>query len=84
MTEKDLIQAGFERVDVTAEESGEEKDFCYYEYYFDDHLSLLGYRDDEVGPGGWCVDFFEAENIRFNNIDNVVNLICLVNNARVK
>ena len=84
MTDEDLIKAGFKRVDVTAEESGDPNDWHYYEYYFDKYLSLIAYRDDDAEPGIWCVDFFEAENIRFTNIDNVVNLIWPVENARVK
>ena len=78
MTEKDLIQAGFKRVDVK-EEDVDEKDWCYYEYHFNEHLSLLACRNDNAkyGEWEWDVDFFEPKDIRFDDEGKLISLIWL-------
>jgi hypothetical protein len=57
MTEKELINAGFKRVDVSAEESG--MDFPYHFFNLsneDESLSLLTNANDEANTAGeWSV-----------------------------
>ena len=49
MKEKELIALGFNRKDVTAEESGDENDWYYYKMDFGDgHLGLMSSSNDEV------------------------------------
>lgn len=85
MNENDLIQAGFKRVDVKEEDVGE-KDWFYYEYHFNEHLSLLAYRNDNAKYGSWEweVDFFEPIDIRFDNLDKLVSIVWLKENPRIK
>lgn len=86
MTEKDLEHAGFVRVDVTAQESGYPKDWYYYTYDLTNSFGLLSCDSDEAEKedGNWYVEIFDADHeIRFVNIDNVLNLIWLIENARI-
>jgi hypothetical protein len=85
MTEKDLEQAGFERLDVTAKESGNPKDWYYYTYDLTNSFRLLSCDSDEAEKedGMWYVEIFDADHeIRFTNIDNLLDLISIINKAK--
>ena len=77
MKEKELIALGFNRRDVTAEESGEENDWHYYEINFGDgHLGLISSSNDEVENGEWSVEIFETTPaIKFKDAKKLSNLI---------
>ena len=54
MKEQDLIDLGFERNDVSAEESGHVR-FYYYTYNITDELSLISSDNGEAKKDGWFV-----------------------------
>ena len=78
MKEKELIALGFERTDVTAEESGYETDWYYYTLTLGNHLCLITNDNTEVDKDKWYVEVFEDETIRFTNSSDVMALIDLI------
>ncbi len=83
MTEKDLIKAGFERVNVSAKESGDKK-FHYYTYDFGNgSFSLISNASDEMHEEGWYVEVFEDDSIKFYYIDDILALISIINKATI-
>ena len=84
MKEEDLISIGFERVDVTKEESGSPNDWYYYTYDLTQHFCLISSDNEEAEKDGWYVEFFEVENeIRFTNVRELAKLITLIENAKI-
>lgn len=80
MTEQDVIKLGFERNDVTAEQSGYENDWYYYTYDFVNGLGLITPDNEEANKSGWYVGFFDTgDKIRFTDIKEVEALINLIN-----
>lgn len=73
MTEQDLVTLGFERVNVSADESGDDTPFHYYTWYpyEDAYLSMLSYSNDEVVNGNWKVILADDMNIVFDDVDDV-------------
>jgi len=82
MKEQDIIDLAFERVDVTAEESGNPKDFYYYIYHLDKTLCLISSCNDEVKKDDWFVEFFEVDGIRFTSYKQLARLIHLIESAK--
>ena len=75
MKEQDLIDLGFERVDVSEEESGD-KPFHYYTYDIGNGtISLITQSNDEVENDNWHVEVFEDTSIRFETIEDVTKFI---------
>ena len=84
MTEKDLINLDFTRVDETAENSGAPNDFHYYTYDVGS-FSLISPSSDEVENDEWYVEVFETPEIRFTNSTEVnILLTLMVNNYKEK
>jgi len=85
MKEKELIALGFNRKDVTAEESGYEGDWYYYEMDFaNGHLGLISPSNNEVEKDEWCVEIFDDNTIRFTDSSDVMAFIDLINRNTVK
>lgn len=84
MKEKELIALGFERTDVTAEESGYETDWYYYTLTLGNHLCLITNDNTEVEKDGWYVEVFEDETIRFTNSEDIKALVDLINRNTLK
>ena len=85
MKEKELIALGFERTDVTAEESGCESDWYYYTYGFGKGaLNLISCDNAEAEKDGWYAEIFEDETIRFTNSSDMMALIDIINRNIVK
>jgi len=75
MKEQDLIDLGFERVDVSKEESGD-KAFYYYTYDIGNGtISLITQSNDEVENDNWHVEVFYDTSIRFETIEDVTKFI---------
>lgn len=78
MSEENLISLGFEKVDVTVEESGYSKDWYYYTYDFSKGFGLISCDNDEAEKDGWYVEIFEAEDIRFTSYQDLSTLIRII------
>lgn len=78
--EQELIDLGFKKVSVTAEESGCELDWYYYSYDFKNvGFSLISNSKTESDEDSWIVETFEDENIIFTNQSDLKLLINLIN-----
>ena len=82
MKEQDLIDLGFERIDISEEQSGDEA-YHYYVYAFTEELHLISCADDEVPDKGWFVQFFDYDNIDFFDKDDVQTLIQIINRNKI-
>ena len=74
MREEFLIQLGFQRNDVSAEESG---DYAFYYYTMDfGDLCLISNSDDEaITDLSWAVEIFDNRALRFTNEEDLKNLV---------
>jgi hypothetical protein len=77
MKEQDLIDLGFERYDVSAEDSGDVP-FYYYTYDITDELCLISSDDGEAKKDGWSVEMFDYDGIKFSNTEDLKTLIDVI------
>jgi hypothetical protein len=77
MKEQDLIDLGFKRYDVSAEESGDVP-FYYYTYDITDELCLISSDDGEAKKDGWSVEMFDYDGIKFTSIEDLKTLINVI------
>ena len=85
MKEKELIALGFERTDVTAEESGYETDWYYYTYTLGNgSICLISNDNTEIEKDEWYAEIFEDETIRFTNSSDVMGFIDVINRNTIK
>jgi hypothetical protein len=81
MTERELEILRFEKVEVSAEESGGEP-FYYYTYDVVNGLSFISNDSDDVKDGEWFVEFFNTEvPVRFYDTVDVLGLINILTKA---
>lgn len=74
MKEEVLVQLGFNRNDVSEEESGASA-FHYYTMDFGT-LCLISNANDEVGEDGeWMVEIFDDQSIEFKNEEDLRALV---------
>jgi hypothetical protein len=73
MKEEILIELGFEKNEVSEEESGNYP-FYYYTMEFGD-LTLISNADDEATKGSWLVEIFDYQTIQINDEQDLKNLI---------
>lgn len=81
MKEQNLIDLGFERVNVSPEEAGDENGFHYYTYDFSDSrgLSLISNSNDEAEKAGqWVVEIFDYDNITFTDVEKVLEFTTII------
>jgi hypothetical protein len=84
MTEQYLIKLGFDRIDVTAGESGYPEDWYYYTYDLTNHLSLISCDNNEAKKSGWYVEIFDVgADIRFTSHTELFTLIHIIENAKI-
>jgi hypothetical protein len=81
MTEQDLLDLGFKRTDVSAEESGIDKAFYYYDIDLGSNgsISLISPSNDGVENGNWYVEVFEDAKVRFTSKDDLKTFIGIIN-----
>lgn len=77
MKEQDLVDLGFDRIDISAEESGDEA-YHYYDYMFNKDFSLITCTNEEAN-GEWFVVMFDFDDIFFYSRDDVKTLINVIN-----
>jgi len=78
ITEKDLIELGFERNDETAENSGTPYDWYYYTLDIGDTWDKFGFisnSSDEAENGEWVVYIFDSELFKFKDRFQLEKLI---------
>ena len=63
MKEEDLIYAGFTKVHVTKEESGDDEDYSYYILDVTEGITLVSDSPVENNGDMWSVHSFEIEKI---------------------
>ena len=79
MREEDLVSLGFEVVEVSAEESGDEA-FYYFKYDFgvERGICLITPANTSIIDNKWYVEIFDYDNIRFTNYQDVRDLINII------
>lgn len=81
MTENEIKSLKFEKVEVSAEESGD-KPYYFYTHDVVNGLSFISNSSDDVKDGEWFVEFFNTEiPVRFNDMSQVSNLIEILTKA---
>lgn len=78
MTEQELIDLGFERVEVTPEQSGEEFGYHYYTMDIGTDFAkfcLISGSSDETDPDGWFVEIFQYGSFQFSSFAQTKGLI---------
>lgn len=81
MKEQDLIDLGFDRIDISATESGDTY-YYYYDYMFNEDFFLITCTNDEAN-GKWYVEMFDHWNIRFTKKRDVKTFIDLINRNKI-
>ena len=77
MREKDLIDLGFERQDVTAEDVGTDNDFYYYTLDIEDLCLITSASDEEK----WKVEIFDYNGFEFTDLGQLVKFIKILKSA---
>ena len=81
MTERELEILRFQKVEVSAEESGD-KPYYYYTHDVVKGLSFISNGSDETKDGEWFVEFFNTDvPVRFYEMGQVLSLINILTNA---
>lgn len=74
MTEQELIEEGFERVEVPTVDSGDKSDYYYYKLDLNPSFTLISNANDEVYNKAWKVRCFEVDIV----IKDIVDLQTLI------
>jgi len=82
MKEQDLLDLGFERNDVSAEESGDNP-FYYYTYDITNEFCLISSDDGEAKKDGWSVEMFDYSDIKITDAEDLKALIDIINRNTV-
>ena len=72
MTELSIKKLGFDKIDVTAKESGIGA-FYYYVYKIG-HIDLISNSNDNIQDGKWIVEILEGD-IQFHDINELKTVI---------
>jgi hypothetical protein len=78
MRKEDLEETGFERVFVSKEESGNQKDYYYYKYEINSDVILTSNESDMINNNQWKV-YEHSWGVAMTDIDDVLTLINLFN-----
>jgi hypothetical protein len=76
LTEQHLVELGFQRVDISKEESGMEDDFYYYDFDLG-QFALISCDSDS--PDAWYVEFFDCEGFRMREYEILKEFIDVLN-----
>jgi hypothetical protein len=76
MRKEDLEETGFERVFVSKEESGNQKDYFYYKYEINSDVILTSNESDMINNNQWKV-YEHSWGVAMTDIDDVLTLINL-------
>jgi len=80
MTERDLKEMEFEKVEVSAVEAGDGIGFYYYNYTIDEEeLSLItNCNTDIVDEEDWVVEVFDSMKLSTTNREDVEDFIKII------
>lgn len=84
MTEQELIDLGFKRVEVSPEQSGEEFGYHYYTLDIGTDFSkffLISGTSDETDPDGWFVGILQYGSFQFSNFAQTKGLIDILTSS---
>lgn len=84
MRESDLIEEGFEKIIVTAEESGGKNDYYYYNYKLNEHCSLTSNESDLAYGNNWIVRCFEINLVIKDLVDLQYLIALFAKSAKIK
>jgi hypothetical protein len=76
MKQQELTEAGFDKVIVTKEESGDKNDYYYYSYEINSDVILISNESDEINNNQWKV-YEHSWGVAMTDIEDVVLLIDL-------
>ena len=76
MRKEDLEEAGFERVFVSKEESGNMNDYYYYKYEINSDVILTSIESDMINNNQWKV-YEHSWGVAMTDIEDVILLIDL-------
>lgn len=78
MTEQELIEEGFTKVDVYKDQSGDKEDYYYYNYHFKNGAMMYSSESDISTRSKWIV-YFDDYPEPITDIIDVQTLIGLFN-----
>jgi hypothetical protein len=76
MKQQELIEAGFDKVIVTKEESGDKNDYYYYSYEINSDVILVSNGSDEINNNQWKV-YEHSWGVAMTDIEDVILIIDL-------
>ena len=79
MTEEIFEKLGFERVDVSAEEAGDQRGFYYYSIDIGD-ICLMSNSDDEAEKKGWEAIIFDSRTLSIKGSGDLEVLVNILRN----
>ena len=83
ITEKDLLELGFERKQETVESSGAKKDWYYYTIDIGD-ICLITNDNEHANVNSWFVYIFDKEEVVFRNSEDLAQLVQLLQRNQTK
>ena len=79
MTEEIFEKLGFERIDVSAEEAGDQRGFYYYSIDIGD-IGLISNDDENAQENGWEVYLFDSRTIKIKGSGDLEDLVRIIQN----
>ena len=79
MTEQTFIDLGFQRNEVTPEESGYEYTFYYYTVDIGD-ICIMSNADDEAAKNGWEAMIFDSRTLSIKGAGDLEDLVQILRN----
>ena len=79
MTEEDLINLGFDKVDITNDESQNGYDYYYYHKEVVPNLALHSTDSDDVEDNNWQLKCFEIPSIEINTPEEYLKFVDAIN-----
>ena len=79
MTEQTFIDLGFQRNEVTPEESGYEYTFYYYTVDIGD-ICIMSNADDEAAKNGWEAIIFDSRTLSIKGEGDLKDLVRILQN----
>jgi hypothetical protein len=77
MKEQELTDLGFAKINISAEESGNNA-FYYFDLDITRYTSLISNSNDEALKNEWQVEFFQDDSIVFTDIKDLQLFIDII------